>query len=203
MYRLLEMLLSHGADLDARTKLGATALHVASACGSTSIVEMLISLVPEQMEAKEKPHNATPLISALSQGNNETACVLLENGANVNAETNIWHDTPLDFASHSGLMESVRKLVNGKGRRVGSVNVNHVGLMGRTALHWAAISGNPDIIIELLRHDVDPFKTDIYGFTALELATQQKKHEAASILRWWPSHFKPLHVFNFKFKFKY
>lgn len=117
----------------------------------------------------------------------------MEHGAELNVETKIWNDVPLDFACNSGMLETARDLIQG------GADVNHVGFLNRTALHWAALAGNADLIVELLRHGVDPYIKDIFGFTARDFAVQQKHKEAASVLSWWPSLYKPKEVSFFLF----
>lgn len=141
------------------------------------------------------------LIEIILKGHIDAALLLIDKGAQINIETCIWRDTPLDFACHSGLYECVERLIKNTISSPNSIldkfdkhdynGIHHKGLMRRTPLHWASISGNCDVIIELLRNGADPMAMDIYGFTPGELAEQQNKKDAASLLKWWPSRYYP------------
>lgn len=127
-------------------------------------------------------------MSALSYKHPEAAKLLIEYGAPLSVETFIWRDAPLDFACNSGMLETARLLIKN------GVDVHHLGFLNRTALHWAALSGNSDLILELLRMGVDPYIKDLYGFTAKDFAVQQKNREATSTLTWWPTLYRPHEV---------
>ena len=130
-------------------------------------------------------------MSALSSKQPEAAAVLIKKKAPIDTESSIWRDNPLDIASHSGFVEIARTLIKR------GANIHHVGFLNRTALHWAALSGNSDLIIELLRYGIDPYTKDIFGYTAKDFAVQQKHTEAASALTWWPSLYRPTQAMHF------
>ena len=152
------------------------------------ILKSLLAWCPDQLHLAQKPHGVTPLMSALSYKQPETSALLIEYGACLDIETAIWRDAPLDLASNSGMLDTARELIKR------GIDIHHVGFSKRTALHWAALSGNANLILELLRHGVDPYLKDIYGYTAKDFAIQQQHKEAASVLTWWPSLYRPEQV---------
>lgn len=127
-------------------------------------------------------------MSALTFKHPKTSALLIRNGASLKTETSIWRDSPLDFACNSGMLDTARAMLKN------GADVHHTGFLNRTALHWAALSGNADLIIELLRQGVDPYIKDIFGYTAKDFAIQQKHKEAASTLTWWPTVYRPQQV---------
>jgi len=147
-----------------------------------------MALCPHTINSVQVPYGLTPLMVALSFKHPTASRLLAENGAKLDSETTIWRDTPLDFACNSGLLDTARMLVK-KG-----VNIHHMGLLDRTALHWAALSGNTDLIIELLRQGADPYAKDAFEYTPRDFAVQQNHKEAAAVLTWWPSVYKPQQV---------
>eukprot|EP00210_Caulerpa_lentillifera_P009480 g9040.t1 len=181
---LLSLFHAKGTDLSIPlTSDGETIMHVAASAGSTNILKMMLMHYPTQMHQKKQSDGATPLLSALSNGQEEAAIYLIENGSALEVETNIWRDAPLDLSAKAGLL-TVTRLILKRG-----VNVHHVGFLNRTALHWAAISGDCDLLIELLRQGIDPYQKDVYDYTAKDFAVQQRHDEAATVLTWWPSKF--------------
>lgn len=145
----------------------------------------MLTHCPAQVYQTKQPDGVTPLISALSNGQEAAAIELIMNGSDLCVETSIWRDTPLDFSAESGLLNVTRLILKH------GVNLHHVGVLKRTALHWAAISGDSDLVIELLRQGIDPYLKDVFGFTAHDFAVQQKHEDAAAVLTWWPSRFRP------------
>lgn len=146
---------------------------------------MMLVHCPAQLHKRTVSHGATPLISALANGQEETAIELIESGSDLEVETSIFKDAPLDFSAKSGLL-SITRLILKRG-----VNIHHSGFLNRTALHWSAISGNPDLVLELLRQGIDPFQKDVFGYTAKDFAIQQRNDEAATVLTWWPLKYRP------------
>ncbi|MCE9507210.1 MAG: ankyrin repeat domain-containing protein [Alphaproteobacteria bacterium] len=79
----VELLLSRGAQIDARDKYSWSPLHHAASSGHTAIVALLLAK-GAQMEGLTK-ENFTPLMWAVRFGYTETANFLLEKGANFGA----------------------------------------------------------------------------------------------------------------------
>lgn len=110
----VELLIAHGANVNATDKFGMTALWLAVDENKPTIVEVLL-------RAKADPDAPTtfgssPLICALRRGDVEMAKVLLDAGADPNAP--VLKGTPLFRAVDAGQVESVRLLID-RGAKVG------------------------------------------------------------------------------------
>ena len=79
-----ELLLAHGADVNARNQTGEAPLHYASKTDNTAIMELLIAHKAE-VDAKARD-GATPLLAAVAAARLNAAKVLLAHKADVNAK---------------------------------------------------------------------------------------------------------------------
>ena len=86
-------------------------------------------------------------------------------------------DIMLLTASKSGNLDYV-KLAIAKG-----ANVNAKDEKGSTALHWATYYEHTDIIRFLLMHGANPYETDNYGVTPIDVARFNKKEKALEIFK--------------------
>ncbi|KAH8995437.1 ankyrin repeat-containing domain protein [Lactarius akahatsu] len=166
--RIAHLLLEHGADVNARDINHGTPLHSASSWGKLEITRMLLEraavkddrgqnpshLASEErcvdVDAHRKDH-WTPLHLASHCGNPEVARVLLDHGANPNAEDNTLR-TPLHHVA-GGHYESqevgvrLSRLLLECG-----VDVNAQDSSRQTPLHLASINGRLEIVQVLLEH---------------------------------------------------
>jgi ankyrin repeat protein len=125
--QVLKELLEHGADIDAESFGGRTALHFACKCVHLAVVNELLSL------------NAC----------NGTTTTILDKrkslaGANIEAK-DMYGDTPLHLASRQDSLAIVKALLN-DGADILAVNGR-----GELPLHYAVIVGNPRIAKCLLQ----------------------------------------------------
>ncbi len=93
-----------------------------------------------------RPHGYTALHEAAKYGHLEFASLLLEYGANVNAQTRMGI-TPLHEAT-SLLQDTMVELLLAHG-----ANPNAASDCGLTPLHWAAMNGNTIIVAHLLAYE--------------------------------------------------
>jgi len=114
------------------------------------------------------------LSQAISQGQEEFAVSLLENGA----DPNNWFDrTPLGLAAEWG-NEKLVKLLLCKGANASAPD----RVDGRTPLSHAVINGSRETVIALLEGGAKP-DWDLGGTTALQLATSRGEEDIAALLR--------------------
>lgn len=102
--QIAAFLISKGADVKAKSKLGWTPLHQAK---SRKMAKLLVEKGAD-IEAKDRD-GYTPLHTAATLGNLETAKYLVEKGANVNARGN-QGETPLQLALKSMQMDIAEML---------------------------------------------------------------------------------------------
>lgn len=111
----------------------------------------------------------TPLVIAAQFGRLGIAKLLLDHGANVNAQAaaDANHVFPLEVAARRGYY-AIAKLLLDKG-----ANINMVDGWGRTALHEAAYYGYESIVRLLLARGADRNVADMHGMTPLGFAQME------------------------------
>lgn len=148
-------LISAGANVNARTPAGETALMLASyfseesrsSDGSGAHESVLRALVEAGASLENEPHNYTPLAYAAYQGHDRIVRYLIERGARVDGDAD-----------------------------GGVVYVN-------TPLMMAAIQGHMDTALWLLRAGADPRVRVYLGGTASELAQKNNHRNILTVLR--------------------
>jgi len=197
----VNLLISKGADVNAKNNTGMTALDLAEQRGHIKIVELL-----KKHGAKESPYpntnsnQAPKLRQAVEDGNIERVKQLIEEGADVNVKYRRG-TTVLHLASGVGRMDMVELLVS-KGAKINAPDKNgwtplheaadksHVDivkfLMAEGAefspIHMAAYFGELDKIKSLVVKDVNVNEKDTVGFTPLHSAVCGKQIETADFL---------------------
>ena len=97
--KIVELLISKGASVNVKDRLGSTPLHKAAFNGDKEIAELLIAKDAD-VNTKDGWH-ATPLVEAVLGGQKELVEMLLVKGADVNMEDNR-RQTALDRAKFRG-----------------------------------------------------------------------------------------------------
>ena len=147
-FQTADLLRHNGAGLDVRGQYETYPLHAAAYSGNFEVVRRLIEYDPAYINARDSD-GETPLLWASECLNFiksfSVVRLLLENGADINAQTRGGR-TPLFCASGHGSLEVVRLLLE-HGADV-EVKVKHWG--GKTALQFAADRGR-DEVVQLLR----------------------------------------------------
>jgi hypothetical protein len=153
----------------------ATPLHYAALCGLHTIVKFLITEHLQDVQAQGFDDKSTPLHSASFGGHVEVVLTLLENGANVTAET---YDqlTPLHAASSMGHAELAHILLE-RGADVTARNEDW-----ETPLHMASGHGHVEVVSILLEYGADPQAGDEDGRIPLSHALRSGHQEVAHIL---------------------
>ena len=134
--RIAELLLKHGAEVDARSKAHLTPLHLASYVGKLEMVRLLLDHGADP-EANAEGRSGEKPLHQVSYGKYRSeedgvrvAQLLLEHGADVNTRRKD-RQTPLHTASYSGSVEIVRLLLN----HGADPEANAEGSVGEKPLH--------------------------------------------------------------------
>jgi ankyrin repeat protein len=161
----VQLLLEKGANVNAKTRGGWTALTWAAWGGSSDVVKLLEGRVA-----------AKTLMDAACLGDLKLLQQLIKEGANVKMETLVEERTPLMGAVRRGHLEVVKALI-----ALGA-NVNAKTDDGRTALTEAVENGNVEVVRLLLDKGAD-VTARANGRTALEIARTKGSKDIEEILR--------------------
>jgi uncharacterized protein YegL/ankyrin repeat protein len=168
-------LINAGADVNEKNSYGYTPLMYASERGYTEIAALLLTRGTDVNARSDIGYTA--LINANGA---ETVSLLLENGANVNAQVNNSGYTALTRACELG-DAAVVTLLLAKGADVGARSDSHTALMYASGLDN---EGFPDIVSLLLQNgaaaNIDAQNKK--GYTALMLASLRGRGEIVSLL---------------------
>ncbi|GAC1338584.1 MAG: hypothetical protein NVSMB26_26180 [Beijerinckiaceae bacterium] len=155
---LVRDLIARGASLDARDRLGATALAHAAKAGRDRIVDMLLERgAPIDARAIS---GATPLYVAIEADHALTARRLIARGADVNV-AGPGGLSPLAAASFNGNAELVDLLL-AKG-----ADPNALDASGKAPIVYAASRGFTRVVRRLLEAGIDVNRQYAHGLTAL------------------------------------
>ena len=141
----------------------ATPLHYAALCGMHDVAKFLIVEHSQNVNALGYGEKETPLHSASRHGHADVALLLLEHGADANAQ-DYEKRTPLLLASKGGHADVVRVLLK-----------QGVDIEGRDSLEYnpldrASYGGHVEVVRALLEHGADAKAQDRPKYTALHLA---------------------------------
>ena len=141
----------------------ATHLHYAALCGMHDIAKFLIVEHSQNVNARGYGQEETPLHSALRRGHVDVALLLLEHGADANAQ-DYKKRTPLLLASEGGHADVVRVLLKQ------GVDIEGRDGEGWSPLERASYGGHVDVVRVLLEHAADAKARDGEKFTPLHVA---------------------------------
>ena len=164
---VVEMLLSYGADVDARDSSGISSLHYAIRDGRKDIVELF--LVNSTVINTRDVSGDTPLhyASRNKKVGKDLAELFITKGADVNAKNNAGQ-TPLDIALSENNMDIATLLVN-NGAKVSS-------------FHNAAAVGQYEQVKGFLDRGVDVNVKNDAGRKPLDMAVQGRHKDIAQLL---------------------
>lgn len=141
----VEALLKRGADANAVSADGSTALAWAAIRGNSAVAELLLAAGANPDIASA--YGVGPVSLAIENGAADLARLLLEHGADPNLERDNG-ETPLMTALRLGQIDMVKQLL-----KHGADPNAREKRFGQTALMWAA--GNPDVVRLLLESGAD------------------------------------------------
>ncbi len=166
-------LLAKGADANAASPTGETALHAAAQADDVALARKLIA-------AGAKPaanrYGVTPLALACERGNAEMAGLLIDAGADTNAPMRDGR-TPLMVAAQTGRVALVNALL-AKGAQADAKEPEQ----NQTALMWAAAEGHRETVAALLKSGVDFKAKSKGGYSALHFAVREGHGEIVRTL---------------------
>ncbi len=177
----VRLLVSKGADVNARSKQGRTPLLIAAAHdGAFEIVKLLIEKGAD-ISAKDFG-GSTALLLATDANDTNTISLLLEKGADANARTglspiNFAGQTPLMNAAGHGNVEAIKMLL-AKGADVNASNAKDgptvkngpIALASLTPLLQSVAYAGPEAVKLLLAAGAQVNAQDVRGMTPLMLA---------------------------------
>ncbi|WP_264329775.1 MULTISPECIES: ankyrin repeat domain-containing protein [unclassified Wolbachia] len=167
--RVVEYLISKGADINVRSENDWVPLHYASRSGVLAVVEHLISKGAD-VNARSKD-DWVPLHLAACIGELDVVKCLINKGADVNANATkpLYYGTPLHLAAYHGKLNITKCLVS-EGADVNARDGNNC-----TSVHRAAYSGKLDVVEYLISKGADLNTEDGDGNIPLHKAVQNGK----------------------------
>ena len=167
-------LLAAGADVDAASADGATALHWAAYADDVDAARRLISAGADVDAAND--HGVTPLGLACGNASGPLVTALLDAGADPNAA--IWSgETALMTCARTGSADAVEALLAAGADPGRAEPEEH-----QTALMWAASERHPAAARALIRYGADVAARTKRGFTPLLFAAREGAYESALAL---------------------
>jgi uncharacterized protein len=142
--------------------------------GTVAQAKELVKSNPKAVNETNKD-GFTALILACYRGNNEVAKFLIENGSNINGNSDM--GTPLMAAIVKGNNEMAKFLIEKK------AIVNLADANGTTPLIYAVQFQNIDIIEVLLKNKADQSHKDKQGKTAFEYAAFSGNEKIINLLK--------------------
>lgn len=170
--------LAAGADVNASSEQGVTALISAAYHGLVNIVEELLKHKSVDVDRKDKS-NRTALSHAAERGHAKVVQLLLDAEADVNAEDDQGR-TPLLAAALSGQTQVIEVLTTAARPKLGAT------VDGKTALDWSVELGDAAAVSRLLNAYLDQdvlvstkYRSKIDGRNALMVTSHSGVHQKA------------------------
>ena len=173
---IVRLFLDVGMSPDVTDERGQTPLMHAALTGRATIVDRLLAAGARVDHADA--HNATPLMYAASEGHGDVMARLLHAGADPNRADSFHGWTSLMYASFEGHADIVGRLIDA------GADVDYQDPDRRfSALMYAAFQGFPDVIERLLDAGADVEAANIFGQTALTLASGRGFDQVAARIK--------------------
>uniref|UniRef100_A0A3Q2WGP3 Ankyrin 1 n=1 Tax=Haplochromis burtoni TaxID=8153 RepID=A0A3Q2WGP3_HAPBU len=171
--RIIEILLDHGAPINAKTKNGLSPIHMAAQGDHMDCVKQLLQYNAE-IDDITLDH-LTPLHVAAHCGHHRMAKVLLDKGAKPNSRA-LNGFTPLHIACKKNHMRVMDLLLKH------SASLEAVTESGLTPLHVASFMGHLNIVKILLQKGASPSASNVKVETPLHMASRAGHYEVAEFL---------------------
>jgi len=170
--KVAQLLIKHGADVNAQHSVGWRPLHTASYHGHLEILRFLIRSGAD-VNSRE-PNNLAPLHLASEYGHLEVVRALLESGADPNVWS--WDGTPLFEALKFGRLEIVPLLLEY------GADINAADQFGGTLLHLASRTGSREVAERLLEHGAKIHARNCAGERPLQVASAGNRQDIVQLL---------------------
>ena len=178
-FGVVQVLLTHHADVNAGDVDNLTPLHFASWYGHPKVARLLLEHGAE-VNAKSWLSETPLCLVSEGGGNVETAQILLEHGADPNARSILGWDTlnmALNNGNHPNGHQDLAKLLLKHG-----ADPKAQDIQGQTPLHIASKRGYLEVTQRLLELDVDVNACDNRGRTPYQLALQNSHEQVVQRL---------------------
>jgi len=166
---IVDLLLQYGGSATSKAKSGVTVV------GAARLNENNHPLMVKKLADHA-------LFEAMKLGDEDIAVEAVDAGGAVETE-NLVGWTPIILFASKSYYEPIQRLVSYIPTAIHSAVVNHQENDGWTALMFASINGNVNILNLLLDNDANPNIINFRGDTALSLATALKHMDCADILK--------------------
>ena len=179
--RITELLMEHGADVNAQDRGNTTPLHLASYFGSVEISRTLLNHGASANAKRKLGRTPLHLVAEGKHGNDVLITdLLLEHGADIHAQDKD-NMTPLHLASYCGKVEISQVLLDC------GANASAKNALGLTPLHMVSqgtYHSHDDVGVAqlLLEHGADVNAQDKNHATPLDLALCHHRTEIAALL---------------------
>jgi len=172
---IVQFLLSHGVDVDARLSVGATPLLIAAANGNAEIVRILIARHADVNAADQ--FGDTPLMAAVRSGSLPAVSSLLKAGAGVNTadkegRTAVW------WAARSGRKDVVKQLIGN------AADIHLVDKSGSSPFGQASKAGYVSVA-RLLRGEQAASSSELPSRTVAEAIEASLPGIQSGVELWW------------------
>ncbi|KAH9039125.1 hypothetical protein EDB85DRAFT_2141372 [Lactarius pseudohatsudake] len=164
--KFAQLLIKHGADVNAQRALGWRPLLFASIDGRLEILRLLVG---SGADVNARDDDWTALYLAAEEGHLEVVRVLLENDADPNVRR--WNGTPLYRALVDDHLEVAQLLL-----KYGA-DINSPDLSGETLLHLASKSGDKKTAQQLLERGANIHARNGEGKTPLQVVALGGKYQ--------------------------
>ncbi|XP_071124326.1 serine/threonine-protein phosphatase 6 regulatory ankyrin repeat subunit B-like [Mytilus edulis] len=170
---IVNILITHKADINIRLENGSTLLHYAIQFDNANLINTLLK-AGISVNCEDRQGN-TPLIDAVRYGLEKICVILIKEGANVNT-SNDDKETPLMLAIDEENISIVNILIEQ------GADINIRSTHGSTLLHYAIQFNNADLINTLLKAGISVNCEDGQGNTPLMIAAHYSLANIADIL---------------------